>query len=289
MSQFTPEIQTALAAEFEDSEVGWKPQVTTKGKQKEPITRNGVQVAGCTAHIDARAVMNRLDAVVGVGGWSDAYTVLNGKNVECTLTVFGVSKSDVGETNDGGFADAMKSAYSDALKRAAVKFGIGRYLYDMEMEWLPYDGYKITSLPGPKKQPQPPRQPEKPKQPTVNRQPPPLPPVREVPPGVHPETGEVLPLDDNLFPDVPESLRRQFHAVGAKCYGDGWDDERPRLVKHITKGKSTSSKDITRAQMEKLIEGMNKKIGARGTTQPELIEGVQAIPPYDDEHAYRNS
>lgn len=272
MKEFTPEIQAALAAEFDDNEVGWKPQVTTKGKSKEPIMRNGVQVAGCTAHIDARAVMNRLDTVVGVGGWSDAYTIINGKNVECTLTVFGVSKSDVGETNDGGFADPMKSAYSDALKRAAVKFGIGRYLYDMEMEWLPYDGFKITSLPGPKKQPVTSKTQQQPRQSvTTNGNGKPAAPIAQpVPPRINHETGEIV--DHELFPDVPESLRRQFHEVGAKCYGDGWDDERPRLVKHITKGVATSSKDITRDQMEKLIAGMNKKINARGLVQVESAD-----------------
>jgi hypothetical protein len=136
-------VQTDLAKPFDESEMEWKPQVTSKGKRKEPIMKGDQQIAGCTAHIDARAVMNRLDDVVGVGGWSDSYAVLDGKHVECTLTVWGVSKSDVGETNEGGFADPIKSAYSDALKRAAVKFGIGRHLYDMEMEWLPFDGYKI--------------------------------------------------------------------------------------------------------------------------------------------------
>lgn len=105
----------------------------------------------------------------------------------------------------------------------------------------------------------------------VNRQPAPLPPVKAVPPGVDPETGEVIAPD--LFPDVPESLRRQFHAVGAKCYGDAWDDERPRLVKHITKGKTTSSKDITRDQMEKLIAGMDKKIAARGLLPEDKATG----------------
>ncbi len=113
---------------------------------------------------------------------------------------------------------------------------------------------------------------QKPTQAPVTRQPAPLPPVRPVPAGVDAETGEVLTVDPDLFPDVPESLRRQFHAVGVKCYGDGWDDERPRLVKHITKGKATSSKDITLDQMEKLIAGMNKKIDARG---------LVSVPPVD--------
>ena len=130
-------IQAALRKPFDPSQISWKPEVTTKKDQgrRVPITRNGKQVAGCAAHIDARDVMNRLDEVVGFDGWSDSYQVLNnGKNVECTLTVMGISKTDVGQIHDGGFADPLKSAYSDALKRAAVKFGIGRHLYDMEMQ-----------------------------------------------------------------------------------------------------------------------------------------------------------
>ena len=35
--------------------------------------------------------------------------------------------------------DRLKAAFSDALKRAAVKFGIGRYLYHLPGEWVEYD------------------------------------------------------------------------------------------------------------------------------------------------------
>ena len=100
--------------------------------------------------------MNRLDDVVGVFGWSDTYHVLpGGKNVECVLTVLGVSKSDVGEAGGDGQADALKTAYSDALKRAAVKFGIGRHLYEMEMQWKLFDGYKIIEVAEVKPKPEP--------------------------------------------------------------------------------------------------------------------------------------
>jgi hypothetical protein len=158
MSDFTlTDLRDDLAEPFPPHEISWKPEVTTKKKdgRKVPIlNRQGEQVAGCTAHIDARNVMNRLDDVAGPGGWSDAYRVLNdGRNVECTLTVLGVSKADVGQINEGGFADPLKSAYSDALKRAAVKFGIGRHLYAMEMQWLPFDGYRITDKPRQPQQP----------------------------------------------------------------------------------------------------------------------------------------
>jgi hypothetical protein len=54
-----------------------------------------------------------------------------------------ITKSDVGgpsEQPDGG--DRLKAAFSDALKRAAVKFGIGRYLYRLPQQWADYDPQK---------------------------------------------------------------------------------------------------------------------------------------------------
>ena len=114
-NEFTLEMQQALSSPFPDSEIGWKPQVTTRGRQKEEIVKNGIRVAGCVAHIDARNVMDRLDEVVGVGNWSDSYDEIGNHHIKCTLTVCGVSKQDVRQANDGGFADPVKSAFSDAL------------------------------------------------------------------------------------------------------------------------------------------------------------------------------
>lgn len=45
--------------------------------------------------------------------------------IKCTLSVLHVSKQDAGSPS---FADELKGGYSDALKRAAVKFGVGEYL-----------------------------------------------------------------------------------------------------------------------------------------------------------------
>ncbi len=56
--------------------------------------------------------------------------------VKCRLTVLEVTKEDVGE------GDSLKAAFSDALKRAAVKFGVGRYLYRLEKQWVDYDPEK---------------------------------------------------------------------------------------------------------------------------------------------------
>jgi hypothetical protein len=53
--------------------------------------------------------------------------------VRTRMTLKGVSRENVGEGGD------PKAAYSDALKRAAMLFGVGRYLYDMNTVWAQYD------------------------------------------------------------------------------------------------------------------------------------------------------
>lgn len=129
------EIIRRLTAEFDPSEVKWKPAMV-KGDR-------------CLAmpYVDARLVMDRLDSVVGVMGWKDAYRILKDGCVVCKLSIqIGdkwISKSDVGSPSEqGDFGDRRKAAFSDALKRAAVKFGIGRYLYSMPSQWVDYDAQK---------------------------------------------------------------------------------------------------------------------------------------------------
>jgi hypothetical protein len=100
-----------------------------------PFDSNGKKVSFVACYMDARMVAERLNHVVGAGGWEDVYRVLDsnpasGLPIECALTVLGVTKRDVGQIAPGKLDDkAWKSAYSDALKRAAVKFGVGLYLY----------------------------------------------------------------------------------------------------------------------------------------------------------------
>ncbi len=85
------------------------------------------------AYIDARDVMDRLDDVVGPD-WGDRYEKSGtAKGLVCYLTVAGVTRADVGDDDNDN--EATKSAYSDAFKRAAVKFGIGRFLYDLPKMW----------------------------------------------------------------------------------------------------------------------------------------------------------
>jgi Rad52/22 family double-strand break repair protein len=86
------------------------------------------------AYVTARQVADRLDKVIGPGHWATSFRVLSLEDhvVECTLSVFGVSKADVGYSNNPDSEnepEPLKAAFSDAFKRAAVQWGIGRWLY----------------------------------------------------------------------------------------------------------------------------------------------------------------
>ena len=132
MNTDAKQLSLALTAPFPADAVHWKP-LSVKDNR-----------ALAAAYLDARAIMQRLDCVFGVGGWQDAYQLQSGGSVVCTLSVKvdgeWVVKTDVGspsEQPDDG--DKLKAAFSDALKRAAVKLGIGRYLYRLPRQWCDYD------------------------------------------------------------------------------------------------------------------------------------------------------
>src|SRR5436305_12045540 len=125
-------ITRALADPFEPTEVKFKPAVVSGNR------------ALALAYVDARVIQDRLDDVLGVLGWQDNYKVLDDGSVVCRLRLrLGdewVTKVDVGSPSDQGDAgDRRKAAFSDALKRAAVTFGIGRYLYRLPSQWADYD------------------------------------------------------------------------------------------------------------------------------------------------------
>jgi hypothetical protein len=128
-------IAEALSRPFDPSEIKFKPQVVKDRR------------ALAMAYIDARLIQDRLDTVLGVENWQDRYELLTDGSVICRLRLklgsHWVTKTDVGspsEQPDSG--DRLKAAFSDALKRAAVKFGIGRYLYRLPAQWVEYDPVK---------------------------------------------------------------------------------------------------------------------------------------------------
>lgn len=98
---------------------------------------NGDKTSGLAlAYLTARHVMERLDAVCGAENWQDRYE-FHGARTVCYLSIRindeWVTKADGAGDSD---VEAEKGAISDALKRAAVKWGIGRYLYDLGNIWV---------------------------------------------------------------------------------------------------------------------------------------------------------
>lgn len=125
------EIDRALKRPFPVNQLSWRVGATSKNKDK----------AIALAYIDARDVMHRFDEVFGLG-WQNRYTHAEGK----TICEIGVLLDGQWIWRAGGAGDtdieAEKGAISDAFKRAAVLFGVGRYLYDLPNVWVPIDEYK---------------------------------------------------------------------------------------------------------------------------------------------------
>jgi hypothetical protein len=155
-----------LREPFDIELLEWKPQVVSKEKD----------TAIAAVYADTRAYSDRLNEVFGPDGWSESYDIkfVNFSYTEepwtkagepkqpavkkesckmvvtCTLTIgpYG-SHSDVGE---GEVPDdnVATSTCAQAFKRACVRFGLGRYLYDFPRSgWIPYDSKKkiFTSTP----------------------------------------------------------------------------------------------------------------------------------------------
>ena len=128
-----------LKAPFDPSLISWRVGATTGDKSK------GIALA----YIDARDVMERLDDVCGAGGWQIKYSHANGK----TIADIGIKIDGewVWKANGAGDTqvEAEKGAISDAMKRAAVVWGVGRYLYDVQNVWVELEpmgrSYKIKN------------------------------------------------------------------------------------------------------------------------------------------------
>lgn len=130
------DIFDKLAEPFSPDAISWRVGSTNINKQtNEPY--DGKEPQGLAlAYLDARDVMDRLDLVCGPAGWQCRYSHANGKTV-CDIGIKAdgewIWKADgAGDTD----VEAEKGALSDAFKRAAVRWGIGRYLYGLHSPWV---------------------------------------------------------------------------------------------------------------------------------------------------------
>lgn len=126
----------ALKAPFPATDIEWRV-----GRAGE---KNGNVWAKCLAYITSRAIMDRLDEVCGPDNWATDFRHGPG-HLQAGL---GIRDPETGEwvwkwdgtgllaSSDGlSVTDAGKGDFSNALKRVAVQWGIGRYLYNLPEGW----------------------------------------------------------------------------------------------------------------------------------------------------------
>lgn len=126
------EIDARLKAPFEEKDIQWRLQSCG--------TKNGKIWGRCLAYLDSRAVQERLDEVVGPDNWQ-SIVHKEGDSYLCSLsirvthndgTTEWVTRTDGSDSSD---IEAVKGGISGALKRSAVLFGVGRYLYNLKDSW----------------------------------------------------------------------------------------------------------------------------------------------------------
>lgn len=136
------EIMQKLQEPFEPSEIEWRVGATTQAKDK------GLALA----YVTNRAIQNRLDDVFGCFGWKNEYREWHGDSQLCGISIkVGDEWITKWDGADDSATEATKGGLSDAMKRAAYQWGIGRYLYKLPQVWVPIKpvgkSYVITSKP----------------------------------------------------------------------------------------------------------------------------------------------
>lgn len=115
-----------LKQPFDPKFVKWRVGATNADKTK------GIALA----YIDSREVNKRLDEVCGIANWRDRLIeVTNGFVSEIDIKI---DDEWVTRSNSAGNTqvEAIKGGASDAFKRSASKWGIGRYLYYLPNVWV---------------------------------------------------------------------------------------------------------------------------------------------------------
>ena len=122
-----------LSKKFNEEEIEWRVQQCGMNK-------NGGAWAMIIPYITSRAIMQRLDDVVGAGGWKNEFVASpcrTGYLCGISIKIDGewITRWDGAKTEGNGGIDPVKSTISSAMKRTGVQWGIGRYLYQFDSEF----------------------------------------------------------------------------------------------------------------------------------------------------------
>lgn len=134
----TDDILWLLKRPFPMEKVHWRVGNTNKRAMEREHGEGTRPTKGVAlAYIDARDVMNRLDAVMGPTCWQSCHPWSDQGRLACSIGLY-LSGEWIWKSDGAGATqvEEEKGAFSDAFKRAAVHWGIGRYLYALPNEWV---------------------------------------------------------------------------------------------------------------------------------------------------------
>ncbi|MCP5003298.1 MAG: hypothetical protein GY941_05000 [Planctomycetes bacterium] len=134
-------ITEALKKPFPINRIHWRVGATSA--KREGVKPWEASQGIALAFIDARDVMKRLDDVCG-----DLWQAKSPYKGYCEIGLM-VSGEWLWRGNSAGETDVEgeKGQASDAFKRAAVLWGVGRYLYQLPNVWCSLNKGKITTPP----------------------------------------------------------------------------------------------------------------------------------------------
>lgn len=130
-----------LKTPFPATDIEWRVGSVTKDGKK----------GTALAYLTNRAIMDRLDEVAKPENWRNEFIPWKGGQL-CGISINiesqWITKWDGA---DDSKIEPLKGGLSDSMKRAAVQWGIGRYLYNLDSQWIELDEYKrllrIPTLP----------------------------------------------------------------------------------------------------------------------------------------------
>lgn len=134
-------VMRELQKPFKEEEIEWRVGATNKDKT----------MGLALPYVTNKAIQNRLDEVFGVFGWKNEFKEWKGNSQLCGISIWDEDKNEWLTKYDGADDTTMESTkggLSDSMKRAAVQFGIGRYLYKLDPIWVPLkDGKYLDFVP----------------------------------------------------------------------------------------------------------------------------------------------
>jgi hypothetical protein len=121
-------LREKLSEPFRKDDLSWRLQRSGK-------SGNGIW-AMALVYVTSRAIQERLDEAVGVENWRNEFISLE-KGAMCGISIKingkWITKWDGAENTD---IASFKGGISGSMKRAAVQWGIGRYLYNLKERYV---------------------------------------------------------------------------------------------------------------------------------------------------------